>query len=206
MALKRNFTDEEQIGLTQEELKVGLKYLRKHKTAGVLPDTEALKLYEMYMIGCSLSDIHKQYPQYEVGKIILTAAIKKWGVDRDGMQITLKDRVQAKIVKSVIEQVDFLTSMLEVTSVEHITAMRNFILDPDNNPKPSLRIQSLKEYKDIMEALQKLVAGTPNNPNKPSMLGALSNTTAKKKKMLPKKNEEEIVDLDDIEIDDGSSN
>ena len=203
MALKRNFSDEEKIGLTQEEIKIGQKYLRKYKTAGSLLDDEALKLYEMYLIGCSFSEINKQYPAYELGQVILTAALKRWGMDRDKMQTTLKDRVQAKIVKSVIEQVDFLTSMLEVTSAEHINAMRNYIIDPVNNPKPNLRIQSIKEYKDIMEALQKLVAGTGSN-NKGSMLGALNASTTKKKKVIAQKQEDNVIELDDIDIDDGS--
>jgi len=204
MALKRNFTDEEKAGLTQEEIKIGQKYLRTHKTAGALSDTEALKLYEMYMIGCSFTEISKQYPQYDLGQIILTAALKKWGTDRDRMQTTLKDRVQAKVIKSVIDQVDFLTSMLEVTSAEHMIAMKNYILDPENNPLPNLRIQSIKEYKDIMEALHKLVIGTGSNSNKASMLGALSAPNADKKKVITQQtqdidDEEDIIDLDDIE-------
>jgi len=207
MALKTNFTDEERVGLTQEEIKVGEKYLRKHKTAGAIQDDEAMKLYELYLIGCSYYEINKQYPQYELGQIILTGALKKWGKDRDNMQTTLRDRVQAKVVKSVIDQVDFLTSMLEVTSTEHLTAMRNYILDPDNNPKPSMRIESIKEYKDIMEALQKLVAGaSPNSSNKSaSLFNAALNGPQKKKQIgtnKPKKDPDEI-DLDDIEIDDG---
>lgn len=203
MSLKREFNSDERQGLTQEEIKVGEKYLRKFKTAGSLSDTEALKLYELYLIGCSYYDIHKQYPQYEVGQIVLTGALKKWGMDRDTMQTTLRDRVQAKVVKSVIEQVDFLTLMLSVTSTEHLNAMRNYILNPDENPLPTLRIGSIKEYKDIMEALQKLVAGaTPGSSNKSSsMFNSALTSSSKKQQIEDKKAKDDAIDIEDIEID-----
>ncbi len=205
MSLKTKFNDDERVGLSEEEIKVGEKYLRKHKTAGALPEDEAMKLYEMYLIGCSYHEIRKQYPQYEIGQIVLTGALRKWGKDRDKMQTTLRDRVQAKVVKSVIDQVEFLTSMLEVTSTEHLTAMRNFILDPDNNPKPTMRIESIKEYKDIMEALQKLVAGAnPNSNNKSASMFNSALPGKKKKKHIEDKTDEDVIDIDDIEIDDGN--
>ena len=204
MALKTCFTDEEKIGLTQEEIKIGEKYLRKHKTAGALEETEALKLYELYIIGTSFHHMSKQFPQYDVGQMILTAALRKWGMDRDKMQTTLRDRVQARVVRSVIDQVDFLTSMLEVSSTEHLEAMRDYILDPANNPKPSLRIGSIKEYKDIMEALQKLVAGAAGSNSKSSpMFDTL--TSPQKKKQIENREREDVIDMDDIEVDDGNS-
>jgi len=159
MALKRNFTDEEKFGLTKEEIKIGEKYLRKHKTAGAIGEAESMKLYEMYMVGCSFYEIHQQYPQYQVDKIILTAALRKWMYDRDKMMGSLRERVQAKVVKSVIEQVDFLTTMLSVTNAEHLDDMKKYILDPDNNAKPEIRVQNIKEYKEVVETLYKLVAG-----------------------------------------------
>ena len=159
MALKRNFTDEEKFGLTKEEIKIDEKYLRKHKTAGAIGEAESMKLYEMYMVGCSFYEIHQQYPQYQVDKIILTAALRKWMYDRDKMMGSLRERVQAKVVKSVIEQVDFLTTMLSVINAEHLDDMKKYILDPDNNAKPEIRVQNIKEYKEVVETLYKLVAG-----------------------------------------------
>ena len=160
MALKRHFSDEEKYGLTQEEIRLGEKYLRKNKTASKIPEKEAYKLYELYLIGQSFNELNAQYPQYTVDRIILTAALSGWAKDRDLTQHTVKDRVQAKVVKSVIEQVDFLTTMLSVSNSEHLDAMRKYILDPVNNPKPDLRIETIKEYKEVAETLYKLVAGS----------------------------------------------
>jgi hypothetical protein len=197
MALKRDFNDDEKIGLTQREIELGEKYLRKHKTAGAIDDIQALKLYEMFLIGSSLHEIQQQFPEYEVGQIVLTAALKKWGMDRDKMQGTLRDRVRAKVVKSVIEQVDFLTSMLSVANVEHVDEMRKYILDT-NNPKPSLRIKSIKDYQAVTETLGKIVQGATPGAKSNSMSPMFDALAPNSQKSLEKKKDDDDIDLDSI--------
>jgi len=159
MALKTKLTEAEQYGLSEEEQKLATKYLRKNKTAGALQDLEAAKLYEMYLLGDPIAKIAQQFPQYPVGQIALTAALRGWPKDRDKMQHTLQDRVRAKVVKSVLDQVDFLTTMMAVTNAEHLEAMIKYVQDPINTPKPQMRVTNIKEYKDVAETLYKIVAG-----------------------------------------------
>lgn len=198
MALKRHFNNDEKIGLTQQEIEIGEKYLRKNKTAGALNQVESLKVYELYMVGCSFNEINQQFPQYELGQVILTAALQKWGTDREMMSSTLRDRVKAKVIKSVIEQTDFLTAMLSVASAEYMKDMRDYIIDP-TAVKPSLRIKSIKEYKEVTDTLAKIVQGaTPSaRDNKHSpMFDALA---PKKPKQLPEEKletREEEIDID----------
>ena len=90
MALKRSLTDRERFGLTEDEVKRAEKYLRKHKTAGVVSESESYKLYEMYLVGCTFHEIHTQYPQYETAQIILTAALSGWPHDREKMMGSLR--------------------------------------------------------------------------------------------------------------------
>jgi len=201
MALKRSFSDEEKIGLSSQEIEIGEKYLRKHKTAGAIDTVPALRLYEMYLIGSSFHEIEQQFPQYELPQIILTAALNRWGSDRDKMQGTLRDRVRAKVVKSVIDQVDFLTSMLGVASAEHIKQMRSYTLDPTSEPTPSLRIKSIKDYKEVTETLAKIVQGaTPNarNNNVSPMFDALSPSVPAKPEVEKSEEDDGIIDLDEI--------
>jgi hypothetical protein len=175
MALKRHLNDSEKFGLVQEEIKVAEKFLRKNKTAGAINDAESMKLFELFMLGYSFNDIQQQYPQYPVAQIILTAALRGWSKDRDKMMGSLRDRIQAKVVKSIIEQVDFLTTMLSVTNVQHMDVMRKYILDPANNPIPAINVQNIKEYKEVAETLHKLVAGvSPGSGKKSAMMDALS--------------------------------
>lgn len=198
MALKRSFTDKERYGLTQEELKLGERYLRKNKTAGMIPETESLKLFEMYLIGSSFQELSTQFPQYPVDRIIMTAALRGWAHDRDQMMHTLRDRVRAKVVKSVIEQVDFLTTMLSVSNAEHLVAMHKYILDPVNNPKPDMRVTNIKEYKDVAETLYKIVAGaTPGSNSKTSPLFEALSQPAKQ---LPVEKKEEAKELSILDV------
>ena len=204
MALKTKFTDEEKYGLTQEEIKIGEKYLRKNKTAGKIPNPQALKLFEMYLIGHSFHEVQQQFPQYPVEQIVLTAALNKWATDRDSMMHTLRDRVQAKVVKSVIEQVDFLTAILSVNNTEHLDDLRNYIQDPVNSTKPSMRVVTIKEYKEVVETLYKIVAGSASGSKtkESALFGALQ---SKGEKEDPATNDEDVASLiaDSIETTDG---
>ena len=173
MALKRELNDDERLGLTAEEIKHAERYLRKYKTKGIIGEIKSLKLFELYMIGTSFTELHKQYPEFPIGQIILTAALRGWAQDREKMQHTLRDRVKAKVVKSVIEQVDFLTSMLSVVNAEHIHKMREYIVDP-TLPKPDLRIESIKEYKEVMESLTKLIQGANGSGKAATLCDAIT--------------------------------
>lgn len=176
MALKTNLTEEEKFGLSEEEIKLATRWLRAHKTAGAIDDLAAAKLFELYLLGEPLVKLAQNFPQYPLGQIAFTAAYKRWPSDRERMMSTLKDRVQAKVVKSVLDQVDFLTSMMAVANAEHLDSMAKYVRDPVNTPKPSLRITSIKDYKDITETLLKIVTGATSggDKNKSPMIAALS--------------------------------
>lgn len=187
MALKKRLTEDEKYGLSEEEIKLAEKFLRKHKTAGALRELEAAKLFELYLLGESLPKIAQQFPQYNLSQIALTASLRGWAHDRDKMMHTLQDRVRAKVVKSVLEQVDFLTAMMSVTNAEHLEVMVKYCQDPINNPKPSMRVTNIKEYKDVAETLYKIVSGaTPSSKaNKSPMFDALSPPNNKKEEEKP---------------------
>ena len=198
MALKLDLTEEERHGLTQDEYLLARRWLRQHKTAGVLHDGDALMIFELYMIGTSFKDMHLAYPRWPLGQIILTIALRKWSIDRERMMGSLRERVKAKVVKSVIESVDLLTSMISVAGTENLDEMRKYIQDPTKNPKPELRIKNIKEYKEILETLHKLVEGATVPKAKGSgtstMYGALEDTStyvANKTKKIKGRTEED---------------
>ena len=120
---------------------------------------------------------------------------------------TLQDRVRAKVVKSVLEQVDFLTSMLAVSNAEHLAVMVKYIQDPINNPKPDLRISNIKEYKDVSETLLKIVSGATQTGTKATskspMFDAL--TPVPERQLLSAKAKiQKDLDDDDISIIDAA--
>lgn len=196
MALKKSLTEDEKYGLSEEEIKLATKYLRKNKTAGALKDLEAAKLYEMYLLGDGIAKIAQQFPNYPIAQIALTAALRGWAKDRDRMQHTLQDRVRAKVVKSVLDQVDFLTSMMAVANAEHLETMIRYVQDPINNPKPNMRVTNIKEYKDVCETLYKIVSGatTPKPGQQSPMFEALTGSV-KKGIEQPREEEFDITEL-----------
>lgn len=204
MALKTNLTEAERYGLSEEEIKLATRWLRSHKTAGAIPDLEAAKLFELFLLGEALVKLAQNFPQYPLGQIAFTAAYKRWPADRDRMMSTLKDRVQAKVVKSVLDQVDFLTSMMAVANAEHLDTMSKYVRDPVNNPKPALRITSIKDYKDITETLLKIVTGATSGSDSKQksspMIAALSSHEDRRALPVGKENVEEVTILN---IDNG---
>lgn len=205
MALKTNLTEEEKYGLSEEEIKLATRWLRAHKTAGAIDDLASAKLFELYLLGEPIVKLAQNFPQYPLGQIAFTAAYKRWPADRDRMMSTLKDRVQAKVVKSVLDQVDFLTSVMAVANAEHLDTMANYVRDPANNPKPALRITSIKDYKDITETLLKIVTGATgggDSKGKSSpMIAALSSHDDRR--TLPANSKDEPEEVTIMNIDNG---
>jgi hypothetical protein len=206
MALKLKLTEEERYGLNAQEIILAEKYLRKHKTFGALKDAQAFPLWEMYLIGHTFSDIHKAFPEYEMGQILLTASLRGWPKDKERINYTLQDRVRSRVIRTVLGSVDFLTTMMDVTAVEHLEAMRKYIQDPVNNPKPELRAESIKDYRDISEALFKIVNGVNNkgsNAKDVSVYALLNGqqepAALPEKKAAPEK--KKAISLEDIETD-----
>jgi len=201
MALKKRLTQDERYGLSEEEVKLAEKYLRKFKTAGALKELEAAKLFELFLLGESLSKIAQQFPQYPMGKISLTAALRGWTHDRDKMMHTLQDRVRAKVVKSVLDQVDFLTAMMAVANTEHLEKMMKYCQDPINNPKPDMRVTNIKEYKDVAETLYKIVAGaTPGGSTKDKRSPMFEALTPQQPKKLTEDKSEENKELSILDL------
>jgi hypothetical protein len=126
------------------------------------------------------------------------------------MMHTLQDRVRAKVVKSVLEQVDFLTAMMAVANAEHLNTMMKYCQDPVNNPKPALRIENIKEYKDVAETLYKIVSGaTPTGKDKQRspMFDALSPPQGMiKAEQKPEEPEASVLLAEVVEVDEQNNN
>lgn len=147
---------EEKKGLTFKEIELAESTLITKGPGYALSKDEAFRLYELYLLGWSFSQIIMKFPEYPMDKIVLTAALHLWGSDRARIAGTLKNRIQAKVVKAVVEQVDFLTEMLSDAASEAQKEAADYKADPINNPKPKLTIRTLNDYKLVMDMLHKL--------------------------------------------------
>ena len=154
--LKKKLNATERYGLTHDQVKVAEIYLKHHKAQGILNDQEAIPLYEMFLLGYSFEEIHKNYAQFSLGRIVLTAALNSWVKDREKLAGSVMDRIKSRIIRSTVEQVEYLSNMLAVANAESKDEVSAYLADPKNTPAPTMRIKNFKEYKDVVETLAKV--------------------------------------------------
>lgn len=182
---KHSLNDLEAIGLSDDEAVLANKYLRTHSVSSAIQD--AAGLYELYVLGYSFQEINQQYPKYQLGQIIMTAALGGWYTKKEQLRASVKDRVQAQVSKAVIEQVEFLTSLFTVATVDNVKEMKDYVSDPANNKRPRMAINSLKEYKEAVEMLAKVLQSVGGSTETP--------TSKKSKKIEVREESTEIIDL-----------
>jgi hypothetical protein len=153
--LKKRLASEEKAGLEQNYVKVAESYLKIHGNTP-LTDVEAAPLLEAFLVGYSLEEIHQKYQHIDLGKLCLTASTQLWHKKRQEVASSIYDRVRTKLVRSVVEQVEYMTDLLSVASTESKQTIANYLRDPASNPPPANRIRSIKEYKDAIDSLTKL--------------------------------------------------
>jgi hypothetical protein len=153
VALKKHLTEEERYNLSDDQVYVAEKWLKQHQTKGTLSQQEAMPLYEMRLLGYSYIDISIKYSNIQYGKLLLTAALNHWERDADNISSSVFNRIKATMVRSTVEQVEMLTSLISVYNAETNQEIRNYLKDPINNPAPSNRIQNFKELQRTIEML-----------------------------------------------------
>jgi hypothetical protein len=62
-----------------------------------------------------------------------------------------------------------------------------------NNPKPLMRIETIKEYKDVAETLYKIVAGATPSGSKEKPRSPMFDALTPGKKQIEEREEEEIT-------------
>lgn len=190
---KKTFTQEESLGLTQSEIREGIKYLKKHGTKGVIPLHQAYPLFELYLIGYSLDEIYKQYPQYSYEQIICTCAIQKWGLQKQEATKTLLDTIKTKVTKAIVKQVEFITGLLNCYSKEREEEIRAYLTGLSDEP-PSKGLKSIKEYHEAIRALQTILQKNNTILDTPPQISQETN-----KYLSPKKKEkDQDPDLDGV--------
>lgn len=180
--LKKRLNAEERYGLSFDQIKEAEKYLRQHKTAGAISKQEAIPVYELFLLGYSLEDLNRRFPQHPVGKLALTAALNNWCKDKEKLANSVYDRIKARIIRSTVEQVEFLTDMVSVSAVENTEEMRKYLNDPSKTPPPQMRIKNIKEYQQVIEMLAKVTdsvraLSNPNESSSPRLVSKSSKIT-----------------------------
>lgn len=162
---------DQKYGLTNDQIVAAERFLRKKPDTTAISQHDAAPLYEMFMLDYSFDDIASKFSQYEYGYIIYIAAIGGWVRDREKIAATIYDRIKARVVRSTVEQVEFLTDMIAVSSKESADEVKKYLQNPMANPPPQMRIKSFKDYQQVVEMLVKVTEtvramSTPQNEPK----------------------------------------
>jgi hypothetical protein len=152
---KKKLSSEEREGLDSSLIRKIEIFYQTHGDSPY-PSHEVASALEAFLIGYSLQEVADRYPNFNFEKLAYTAAVNRWHLKRQEIVSSIYDRVKAKLVRSVVEQVDYMTDMLAVASTEARGSMSAYLKDPVNTPPPANRIRSLKEYKSAIDSLTQL--------------------------------------------------
>lgn len=184
---KKTLTPKEKYGLSNDHVAEAERYLKKNKTTGILSKHDAMPMYELYILGYSFEDISRRYPSVPLGKILLTAALNQWPRDREAVAASLYDRIRTRIIKSTVEQVEFLTDIVSVSNVETSEEIRKYLSDPVNNPPPSFRIKTIKDYQQVIDMLAQVAESVRGMSNPSNVSNDNKSLTDNKIKKIGKK-------------------
>jgi hypothetical protein len=141
-----------------------------------LPPQVSEKIFETYVNGSSLAEVCKFYNEYSPGMIIFTAYHYNWPAIRDEISLDLQTRVKQKVLYSKYQQLELVSTMIQVAHVETMQAMQLYLKNPnDKNLPKTLRIKSLKDLQMAIEMMSQVI-GQDNSKNI-SITGNINTTT-----------------------------
>jgi hypothetical protein len=142
--MKPKLTNGQIYGLTAEEQGIAQRYLRKQGNKKISLDADTLdQMLDLFLMGYPFYLIQREYPQFTLDEIVFSAAIGQWHKKRELVLNSTHEKMRAKVASSMVNQIEFLSLLLQASNVESVQQLKNYINDPVNNPKPSFSINSI---------------------------------------------------------------
>lgn len=151
----KKLSSDQLVGIQDAHVQLANKYLSINGD-NPISELEAAPLLEAFLVGYSIDEVADRFPHMDKSQIVYTSIVNGWHKKRQEVAASIYDRVKAKLIRSVVEQVDYMTDLLSVVSTESKTQIAAYLSNPDTNPPPQNRIRSMKEYKEAIESLMKL--------------------------------------------------
>jgi hypothetical protein len=155
---------EAKVGFSKSDLLRIQEY--QDKTGPVpLPPQAAEKIFEAYLGGASLAEVCKFYNEYSQGIIVYTAYHYNWPAIRDEIALDLQGRVKQKVLYSKYQQLELVSTMIQVAHTETMQAMQLYLKNPnDKNLPKTMRIKTIKELGMAIEMMAQII-GQDNSKN-----------------------------------------
>lgn len=123
-----------------------------------LPPQAAEKAFEAFLGGASLAEVCKFHAEYSTALVVYTAYHYNWPAIRDEIIIDLQSRVKQKVLYSKYQQLELVSTMIQVAHVETLQAMQLYLKNPnDRNLPKTMRIRTIKELAMAIEMMSQVI-------------------------------------------------
>jgi hypothetical protein len=140
--------------LTPEERKAYKLYIQKGDPP-LAPGVQA-QLYMLYLNGSSCEEIVKLNPNFTLGMVARAKVEGLWDDRRDTHLQNLFENVRERVQQVQMESVMFSADLLSSANKMFGDKLKRYIQTGDERELGTLRIDSLKQYRDAVELLLKL--------------------------------------------------
>lgn len=140
--------------LTPEERKAYKLYVQKNDPP-LAPSIQA-QLFSLYLNGTTCEEIQKLNPNFSLGMIVRARVEGLWDDRRDAHLQTLFEGVRERVQQVQMESVVFTSDLLASANKMFGDKLKKYLQTGDERELGSLRIDSLKQYRDAVDLLMKL--------------------------------------------------
>ena len=115
------------------------------------------KLFNLFLQGKTCEEIRRLNPQLGLGEIVAARLAGDWDARRDEHLDQLLTATSLRVQQATLETADFVCDILAVTARQHGDKLRRYLQNGDENELAGvLKVDSMKQLKEAIEALQKL--------------------------------------------------
>lgn len=121
-----------------------------------LSPTLAAQLYALFLQGKTSDEILRLNKGISLAQLTWARVEGEWDLQREEYQLDLFKNTRAMLQQSSLEAVRFLTDVLAVTHKKYGDAAKKYLQTGDEGELKGFEVNSLGQYKQLVEILQKL--------------------------------------------------
>jgi hypothetical protein len=156
-------------GLTPQESLALYRWCLKGKPG--LAKSRAEHLGEIFILGYSVQDINKWFPEYTIPTLLYARVQYDWDRLRDEYRRTIYDQTLKTALTTRMESLRFLSDYLTATHKSWSRELMDYLADPDNVPRPAflpatiyVYSQAIAMFESLLKLDKKIVDGKKASP------------------------------------------
>jgi len=114
------------------------------------------RLYELWLQGSTIEQIVELNPGLNKGAVMRARVEGLWDERRETYLAELMSNAQDRVKLVALESVNFMGLLLAVANKQHGEKLRRYLQTGDSAELGNFDIQSIKQYKEVVEMLTKI--------------------------------------------------